>query len=64
MSKNKVYESQKDAMRRYRRRHPEKMSYLRDKSAAKSFLLKKATLEDLDVMTDYIAQRRRQLKED
>lgn len=56
-------QTRNEIQRRYRQAHPEKMRYLRARSTAKSFILKKATIEDLDMLLKYVNRRRQELED-
>jgi len=58
-SKNK----QTEANKRWQEKNREKSRYLRNRSAARSFLRKQATVDDLDEMENLIIERRTFLKE-
>ena len=44
--------------------HRERAAYINKRSAAKNFILKLATQEDLNSMGEYIEERKRHLKKD
>ena len=51
-------EAQKRAKQKYREKNKERSNYINDKSKAKNFILKKATLEDLKELELLIKERR------
>lgn len=53
-----VSESRKRATKKYYKSHPEKIRHIRAKSAAKSFVKRYATLEELDWLEDVIKDQR------
>ena len=53
-----VSESRKRATKKYYKSHPEKIRHIRSKSAAKSFVKRYATLEELDWLEDVIKDQR------
>lgn len=52
----------KAAQDRWRAKNKEKRARLNRKSNAKRFLTQDATLEELDIMQEYINQRRKELE--
>lgn len=56
-------EAQRRATNAYRRKHKERTNYLAGRSAAKSFIRKRATLDDLDDLAALIDARREELKQ-
>ena len=50
-------EAQKRAKQKYREKNKERSNYINDKSKAKNFILKKATLEDLKELEELIKER-------
>ena len=50
-------EAQKRAKQKYRDKNKERSNYINDKSKAKNFILKKATLEDLEELEEMIKER-------
>lgn len=53
-------EAQKRAKQKYREKNKERSNYINDKSKAKNFILKKATLEDLEELEILIKERRKE----
>ncbi len=51
-------EAQKRAKQKYREKNKERSNYINDKSKAKNFILKKATLEDLEELEKMIKERK------
>ena len=63
MAKRKaVYDP--EAQSRWREKNPEKVRYNRSKSAARSFVRSKATLDDLNELQEMISARRAEIKEE
>lgn len=58
----KTSESQLKAIKKWNEANREKANYTRGKSAAKSFIKNKATLEDLEMLEEVIHERRQSLK--
>ena len=58
----KTNESQLKAIKKWNEANREKANYTRGKSAAKSFIKNKATLEDLEMLEEVIHERRQSLK--
>lgn len=56
-------EAQKRARNKWNEAHKKLSYYYNSKSRAKSFILKQATLDDLQVIEEYIKQRRQVLQE-
>lgn len=53
----KTSESQKRASRKWDDAHRDKKRYIREKSAAKNFIIKKASQEDLIFLADLISDK-------
>lgn len=53
----KTSENQLKAMEKYRKRHPEKIKHIRNKSAAKSFIKKNANSSELLELNKMIEER-------
>ena len=51
-------EAQKRAKQKYREKNKERSNYINDRSKAKSFILKKATKEDLEELEEMIKERK------
>lgn len=51
-------EAQKRAKYNYREKNKERSNYINDRSKAKSFILKKATKEDLEELEEMIKERK------
>ena len=58
----KTSESQLKAIKKWNEANREKANYTRGKSAAKSFIKNKATVEDLEMLEEVIHERRQSLK--
>lgn len=56
-------DSQTKASRKWEEKNKVRANYIRYQSSTKSFILNHATNEDLDVMEQYIQQRREKLRE-
>ena len=54
-------ESQKRANKKWDNAHKDRLRYLNKRSAAKQFILKDATAEDLERLFYYISKRRAEL---
>ena len=54
-------EAQKRAKAKYREKNKERENYIGARSAARSFILKKATKEDLEELLELIKERRMNL---
>ena len=52
-------EAQKRAKQKYREKNKERSNYINDKSKAKNFILKKATIEDLEELEKLIKERKK-----
>lgn len=59
----KVSEAQRRANKKWDEANKERKAYITKRSAAKNFILKLATAEDLELMEEYIAERRKMLEE-
>ncbi|WP_348769616.1 hypothetical protein [Streptococcus sp. NLN64] len=57
-----VSESQQKANQKWAENNKERRSYLSSRSSARSFIRNKATLEDLDELTQLIQERRNMLQ--
>lgn len=57
-----VSESRKRANEKWAENNKERRSYLSSRSSARSFIRNKATLEDLDELTQLIQERRNMLQ--
>ena len=57
-----VSESQQKANQKWAENNKERRSYLSSRSSARSFIRNKATLEDLDELTQLIKERRNMLQ--
>ncbi|NYS33784.1 hypothetical protein HZZ02_08505 [Streptococcus danieliae] len=57
-----VSESRKRANEKWAENNKERRSYLSSRSSARSFIRNKATLEDLDELTQLIEERRNMLE--
>lgn len=51
------------ADKRYSEKNKDKVNYIKSKSSAKSFILKKCTKDDLEEVLDWIEERRNILNE-
>lgn len=60
--KSKTSEAQKRAVKAWRERNKEKNDIIRTRSVAKHFILKKASLEDLQAMKKYIREKEKELQ--
>ena len=58
----KLSEAKIRANRKWDAKNKERKDYLRYRSTAKNFILKKATLDDLITITGYVEERKKQLK--
>lgn len=54
-------EARKRANKKWDSQNKERKQYIRNRSGAKSFILKQATEDDLVKIEEYIAERRKQL---
>lgn len=63
MADNKVSEAQRKANKKWDEKNKERKSYINKRSTAKSFILNLATEEDLENITEYVEQRRTELKD-
>lgn len=57
-----VTDAQKKANTKWGKNNKERLQYLNRRSIAKSFILKLSTLDDLDNIEKYIAERKKILK--
>ncbi|MBD5431638.1 MAG: hypothetical protein HDR41_04120 [Lactobacillus sp.] len=57
----KVSDSQKRANKKWDDNNKERKQYLNKRSVAKNFILKNATIKDLDQLEKYIAERKSKL---
>lgn len=57
-----VSEAQRRAIRKYKTKHPEQTKHTNAKSAAKSFVKRYATLDELKWLKDVIAEQERVLQ--
>lgn len=55
--------TQNERNKKWEEKNKEYSNYLKSRSTAKSFILKKSTLEDLKDFEEYIKERRKQLEE-
>ncbi|WP_270448951.1 hypothetical protein [Lactobacillus delbrueckii] len=60
---SELSEARKRANKKWDEANKERKAYITKRSAAKSFILKLATAEDLELMEEYIAERRKMLEE-
>lgn len=58
----KLSEARVKANRKWDAKNKERKDYLRYRSTAKNFILKKATLDDLIAINSYVEERKKQLK--
>ena len=58
----KLTEAKKEANKKWNQKNKERMNYLADRSQAKRFVNKFATLEDLDNLEKIIAEKRNELE--
>ena len=58
---NKTSQAQKDAIKAYRQRNPEKTRYYSYRSTSRTFINKYSKLEDLDEFEKLIRKRREKL---
>ncbi len=58
----KTSDAQLKAIKKWNEANRDKANYTRGKSAAKSFIKNKATLEDLDMLEQVIFERRKELR--
>lgn len=56
-------EARKRANKKWDEANKERKAYIGKRSTAKNFILKLATAEDLELMEEYIAERRKMLEE-
>ncbi len=54
-------QKQKEANERWNEKNKERRTYLSSRSSARSFIRKRATLEDLEELEQLIAERRKEL---
>ena len=59
-----VSEAQKRANKRWDERNRERKRYISYRSQAKGFIRKHSTLDDLELLEDLIADRRKELKKE
>ena len=59
----RVSEAQRRANKKWDEANKELKAYTNKRSAAKNFILKLAIAEDLELMEEYIAERRKMLEE-
>ncbi|NLR31055.1 hypothetical protein [Levilactobacillus tujiorum] len=64
MAKNEYTEARAKANKKWNDHHKERTRYLNARSSARSFIRKKATLDDLQELEQLIADRRTELKEE
>ena len=57
-----MYESQKRAAKKWATKNRDRKNYLIKRTVAKTFILKKATSEDLEKIVGYIDQRKKLLQ--
>lgn len=60
---NKTSQAQKEAIKNYRKRNPEKTRYYSYRSTSRTFINKYSQLEDLEEFKELIAKREKELKE-
>ena len=58
---NKTSKAQKEAIKAYRQRNPEKTRYYSYRSTSRTFINKYSTLEDLEEFEELIKKRRQEL---
>ncbi|WP_294760535.1 hypothetical protein [uncultured Lactobacillus sp.] len=58
----KLSEAKIRANRKWNAKNKDRKDYLRYRSTAKNFILKKATLDDLIAINSYVEERKKQLK--
>ena len=58
----KLSEAKIRANRKWDAKNKDRIDYLRYRSTAKNFILKKATLDDLIAINSYVEERKKQLK--
>ena len=58
----KLSEAKIRANRKWDAKNKERKDYLRYRSTAKNFILKKATLDDLIAINSYVEERKKQLE--
>lgn len=61
MTKDKV--TQAEANKRWEEKNKERSNYLKSRTAARSFIRKRATLEDLEELTSLIEDRKKDLNQ-
>ena len=61
MAESKTSQAQKDAIKAYRRRNPEKTRYYSYRSTSRTFINNYSRLEDLDEFEELIRKRREEL---
>lgn len=59
----KLSEARRRANKKWDEKNKERKAYIGKRSAAKNFILKLATEEDLDAILSYVEERRRLLEE-
>lgn len=59
---NKTSEAQKEAIKAYRKRNPEKTRYYSYRSTTRTFIRNYSTLEDLEDLKKLIAEREEKLQ--
>lgn len=57
-----ISESKKKANKKWNDKNKERMRYLNSRSAARSFIRNKSTVEDLDELSALIEKRRKELE--
>lgn len=60
---SELSEARKRANKKWDEANKERKAYTNKRSTAKNFILKLATAEDLELMEEYIAERRKMLEE-
>ncbi|WP_172354842.1 hypothetical protein [Pseudolactococcus insecticola] len=58
-NENKVSEAQRKATKNWETKNREHSNYLKNRSAAKSFILKKAHEEDLKLVEEWLDERKK-----
>ena len=59
---NKTSKAQKEAIKAYRKRNPEKTRYYSYRSTTRTFIRNYSTLEDLEELEKIISERRKKLE--
>lgn len=64
MTEYKTPESQREAVKRYEQKNKDKRQYMNKRNATKNFILKTATDEDIQLVEEWLAERKQHGKQD